>query len=150
MIMDKNVEFCDAVAVTGASGNTAVVGNVVPLLPSDGDYAASGRPLFFVALVDTEIDSAGEASTLQLHLMSDSTSNLTTSPTTHFSTGAIAEANLVAGALICCVQMPQGKYEKYIGVKRTVGGEEITAGKINAFLTPDPYPWIPMAANTGL
>ena len=87
----------------------------------------------------TAATSAGHAATMTVSLLSDSTANLATSPTTHFATSALAEAAFIAaGTTLVCVALPQGNYERYLGVKYTVGTENLTAGKFDAYLTLDP------------
>jgi hypothetical protein len=44
----------------------------------------------------------------------------------------------VAGYLVCAVKLPSGSYERYLGLWETVATANVTAGKINAFLTSDP------------
>jgi hypothetical protein len=56
----------------------------------------------------------------------------------HYSTAAIPVASLVAGYLVCAVKLPSGSYERYLGLWETVATANVTAGKINAFLTSDP------------
>jgi len=147
MILDERNEFADAVSVAAAAG-TALIGDVIDLGAASRDIGA-GQPLYFILETDgTEIITGGAAGTIEFRLVSDSTANLATSPTVHFSTGTIVtddaaanDARLNANSLICSVALPQGAvYERYLGVLAVIGTTTVTAGTINAYLAMDPYP----------
>jgi hypothetical protein len=143
MILDKLLEFGDAAACFTNVG-TAVVGDVVdlgsaPTLQNIG----GGEPIYLVVAIDTTI--VGATSTSQFKLVSDSTSNLTTSPTTHMDSGAIPVATTVAGYTVFCAPLPSNAtYERYLGVTVTSATANTTAGKANAFLTLTPPAWLAM------
>lgn len=143
MILDRENEFSDAQAVT----STAISTNVIDL----GDDAVTrniGDGIYLVVQTDTAATDVSSDATLTVTLESDSTSNLATSPTVHFSTGALAFAAFSpAGTMIAQVMLPRGEYERYVGVRYTVANGPLTAGKFNAFLTRDAQYWKPMAAN---
>jgi NADH:ubiquinone oxidoreductase subunit 2 (subunit N) len=52
----------------------------------------------------------------------------------------------VAGYTIV-VPLPQGVYERYLGILQTTAVAALTAGKINAFLTTDASRWMAYANN---
>jgi hypothetical protein len=95
--------------------------------------------------VDTAV--VGTTSTVQLQLCSDSTANLATSKTVHIDTGAIAEATLVAGYTLIYPLPVGATYERYLGIWETVGTNNLSAGKLNIFLTHDVAKWTPYADN---
>lgn len=141
MILDELTELADAQSVVGTAG-TAILTDVIdlnaaqlsPTLRDEGD----GTPIFLVIQVDTTILASGGAANVTFALTSDSTADLATSPTTHYSSGAIPKATLVAGYQIVTA-LPRGKtYERYLGLKVTPDTNNTTAGKINAFLTLNP------------
>jgi len=142
MIMDSRNEFCDATSVAAAAG-TALVGNVVDLGAKVYDIGVSG-PLYLVMTCDTDVITGGTAGTISFSLASDAQAAIATdgSATVHFSTGNFvtddaALNDLDAGSVIAMVQLPMGtQYERYLGILATVGTTTVTAGKINAFLTP--------------
>jgi hypothetical protein len=147
MILDERNEFADSVSVAAAAG-TALIGDVIDLGAASRDIGA-GQHLYFNLLTDgTEIITGGAAGTIEFRLVSDSTANLATSPTVHFSTGtivtddaAVNDARLNANSLICSVALPQGAvYERYLGVLAVIGTTTVTAGSVSAFLSADPYP----------
>ena len=99
----------------------------------------NGEPLYLVIQVDTAV--VGTTSTVQWQLASDSTANLATSKTVHLDTGAIAEATLVAGYTKIYALPVEATYERYLGLWQTVAVNNLSAGKINAFLTREPAKW---------
>lgn len=155
MILDERLEFGDALDVTGVAGAAALIGDVVDL-GEDGLDVGLGEDIYFVITTDTEIITGGNAGTVIFSLVSDSTANLATSPTTHFSTGALVtddaavnDSRLNAGGVICAVKLPVGTYERYLGILEDIDTTTITAGKINAFLTKDFSKWYSLANAVG-
>lgn len=138
MILDDRLEFADAAAIALNIGN-AIAPNtdVVDLgaTPTIRDLG-NGEQLYLVLQVDTAF--VGATATIQFQLASDSTANLATSRTNHIDTGAIAVATWVAGYTMI-IPLPLGSYERYLGLWMTVATANVTAGKLNAFLTADPY-----------
>jgi hypothetical protein len=139
MYLDERAEFCDATSAILAIGN-AIIGDVIDTKPATTSPNTTsdleGSDLYFVMQVDTTF--VGATSTTKFELASDSTADLATSKTVHYATAAIPVATLVAGYLICAVKLPSGSYERYLGVWETVATANVTAGKVNAFLTSDP------------
>lgn len=145
MILDERNEFADATSVAAVAG-TALIGDVIDL-GTDGVNDVEG--LYLVIQTDTEVITGGTAGTIQFDLVSDAAADLASGVlancTTHYSTGsmvtddaALNDARLNAGGTIACVALPKGQYERYLGVLCTIGTTTVTAGKINAFLTPVP------------
>lgn len=136
MILDERLEFCDATALTAAAAGTALEGDVVD---TGGDGAeGNSDDLYLVIQISTAVVGPD---TVQFHLVSDAQAAIAVdgSETRHFSTDAIAVADLVAGYQVCAVKLPRGTYERYLGVSRTtVGAGALSAGAINAFLTNNP------------
>lgn len=140
MIIDKMLEFADA-STAYTNVGTLTIGDVVDLgaSPTLKDIG-NGEPLYLVIKVDTAIEGASSTSTFKL--VSDSTSNLTTSPTTHWASGALAPATLIAGYTVACIALPISMtYERYLGITVTVATANTTAGKVNAFMTTTPPAW---------
>lgn len=138
MWLDKQNLLSDAQAVT----STAISENVIDTAYSGTAPLANlgdGKvPLYLVVLTQTTCTDTSSDATLTVTLESDSTADLATSATVHFSTGAIAFASFAAaGTQICAVALPHGNYERYVGVRYTVASGPLTAGKFDAFLTTD-------------
>ncbi|MDT8419350.1 MAG: hypothetical protein RQ754_02875 [Desulfuromonadales bacterium] len=141
MILDERLEFCDATALNTGGADTYLIGDVIDL--GTARDIGNGEPLYLCIQVDTEVDSAGDGVTLDFTLASDAQAAIADdgTATVHFSTGAIAQADLTAGAKVAMVALPLGSYERYLGILQTTAVEAVTAGKINAFLTKDPNGW---------
>ena len=144
MIIDKRNEFASATALNTGGAGTYNVGNVIDLsVPHDlgGDGA-----LYLVIQADTTI-TAGASGTVAFQLVSDAGSALETdgSQTVHFSRGTRTVGDgIPAGRVLAAVQLPmEGSkpYERFIGIQQVTGTAAVTAGKINAFLTPDVARW---------
>lgn len=148
MILDERLEFADAVSVA-AVASTALIGDVIDLQVARD--IGQGQPVYFVITVDTEVITGGSAGTIKFQLVSDAQAAIAIdgSATVHLDTGTFvtddAAANsalLNAGAILFSAPLPvEGNaYERYLGVLAIIATTEVTAGKINAFLTLDPPP----------
>lgn len=134
MLIDVKNHFADNLALTA----TAVATNVIDLSSTNLlKDMGSGKPLYLVFLVTTVLDSAGEAATLTITLESDDNTSLS-SATTHWSSGSIAEATLVAGYKKVIALPVEKTYQQYLGVRFTVGTENFTSGNVDCFLTDNP------------
>lgn len=133
MILDAQNLFSDNAAVT----STAISTNVIDLGSRNTlrDIGA-GEGLWLVVLVGTAVTAAG-AATVTVSLESDSTADLATSATVHYTTPAIGKATLVANYVVAKVRIPNGSYERYLGVRYTVATGPLTAGTFKAFLVKD-------------
>lgn len=152
MILDERNEFADAVSVAGSAG-TALIGDVIDLGATSSDIG-NGQPLYLVIQTDTEIITGGSAGTIQFALASDAAAAIATdgSASVHYTSASLvtddAAANsaaLNAGGVIAAVALPNGTYERYLGILATIGTTTVTAGKINAFLTTDVAKWVATA-----
>jgi len=139
MILDERTEFCDATALNTGAAGSYLIGDVVDLgVARDlgGDQAE-----YLVITVDTTATSGGSA-TGQFNLVTDDNSSLS-SPTVLASSRAVPVASMTAGSVLFAIQLPQEgtAYERYIGIQQVTGTAAFTAGKVNAFITPDVARW---------
>jgi len=148
MFVDNYYEFCDATSVAATAG-TALVGDVVDL-EAIGLDLGNGQPVYVVITTDTEVITGGSAGTITIKVASDAQAAIATdgSATVHLTTSALVTddaavnaAVLNAGGVIMCAALPLGTYERYLGILSVVATTEVTAGKINAFLTAGPTGW---------
>lgn len=147
MIMDERTEFCDNVAVAAAAG-TAARGDVVDLGAAAVDVGL-GQDVFCVIKTGaTAIITGGSAGTVRFQLVSDAQDPpaIDGSATVHFDTGTIATGatgtgRLAAGATIAQFALPNGTYERYLGILCITATTTTTAGTIDAFLTEDGSKW---------
>jgi hypothetical protein len=149
MYLDSRLEFSDGQAVTA----TAISTNVVDLISNASGKnpvrdIGTGEDVYLVVITRTAATDSGSDATLAVSLESDSTENLATSPTVHFTTGALAFAAFsAAGTVLAAVKLPSGNYERYLGVRYTVASGPLTAGNFDAFLTTDVDAWRAYARN---
>jgi hypothetical protein len=149
MYVDKHNEFSDGQAVTV----TAISSNVFDLISNSSGKnplrdIGTGQNVYLVVMTRTAATDASSDATLTVTLESDSTADLATSATVHFSTAALAFAAFSpAGAVLAAVKLPAGNYERYLGVRYTVAAGPLTAGNFDAFLTTDVDAWRAYARN---
>lgn len=149
MYVDKQAEFSDSQAVTA----TAISTNVMDLISNSSGKnplrdIGTGQDVYLVVQTAVAATDTSSDATLAVTLESDSTVGLETSPTTHFSTGALAFAAFSpAGTVLAAVKLPAGNYERYLGVRYTVASGPLTAGQFDAFLTTDVNAWRAYARN---
>lgn len=143
MYVDKQAEFADSQVVTA----TAISTNVIDLGATNTlkDIGA-GEDVYLIVQVDAAATAAG-AATVTFSLESDSTADLATSATVHYTSTAIAKTALTLGSTQLVVKLPPGSYERYLGVRFTVGTGPLTAGSFSAFLTTNAQAWRPYARN---
>lgn len=161
MILDERNEFADAVSVAAGTG-TALIGDVIDLDPAttapNTTIDIEGSDLYLVIQTDTEIITGGSAGTIQFQLASDAQAAIAVdgSATVHITTASLvtddAAANSAAlnvGGNIYVGKLPNGSYERYLGILAIIGTTTVTAGKINAFLTDTPAQYRAYADNVG-
>lgn len=150
MILDERTEFADATALNTGAAGTYNIGDVIDTQVGSLNTLlnfGNGQPLYLVISVDTTATSGG-AATGQFRLVSDAIATPDTSTATvHYTSAAIPVASLVAGTSPVVVALPHGSYERYLGIQQITGTAAFTAGKVNAFLTPDPAAWRAYADN---
>ena len=136
MILDQQNLFSDAQAITATANSS----NVIDTLPSGGPNTKSGlgdgQDISLFAQVNTTF-TAGGAATLQIALVSADDAALTVNPIVHYQTPALALAALTAKARPVALDLPYGKYRRYVGLQYTVATGPMTAGAITAGLVED-------------
>lgn len=143
MILDKQLEFSDAQAVT----STAISTNVVDLRtvsdaagtkvgPNTTVNLGVGEDLWLIIQTAVACTDTSSDATVTFTLESDSAAALNSSPTVHYSSGAVAFASFAdAGDRPVAIKLPSGSYQRYLGVRYTVASGPLTAGAFDAFLT---------------
>lgn len=145
MILDTQSMFSGTIASDGTrSGQaitaTAISTNVIDTRalsgsPTLADLGTTGTPVYLVVQVGAAFNTL---TSLTITLESDSTANLATSATVHFSSGAILLAALTANTTLLRIPLPVGAtYERYLGVRYTVTGTNPTLGTVFAHLVFD-------------
>lgn len=135
MFLDTQTKFSDAqpVTVTAVSSNVLDLRNAAtPTLVDEGIL----NQMWLVAQVNAAFTAAG-AATCTITLESSSTADLATSPTVHYSSGAIAVASMTLNTVLARFPIPSGDYQRYVGLRYTIATGPMTAGTITGFVTPD-------------
>lgn len=124
-----------AITVDAISENVLDLRNgSLPTLANEG--AGDGNP-WLVIQVLTAAAGGDAAKTVIFTLESDSTADLATSATTHWTSATLTGATLVAGYRVCAVRLPsEATYERYLGVRYNVSAT-FTAFSVTAFLAKD-------------
>lgn len=128
MILDGQLQFSDAQAVTATAGST----NQVDLGPTYQDQnvdLGTGEELYVVASLASALVGAGATVTVTVQTDSDSAFG---SPTTVQTIGTFAALS-AAGTKLQAKLQP-GLLEKYIRLVYTVAGGTLTGGSIDAHL----------------
>ena len=150
MIIDLQTTFSGTTAADGTKTGqaitaTAISANVLDLRatgtvgPTLVDEAIQLYDLWMVVQADQSADfAAAGAATLTITIESDTVVGLSSTPAVHYSTAAIAKASLVKGFVAVRTKLPSGDYQRFVGLRYTVGTGPFTAGAALAFLTPTP------------
>ena len=150
MILDERTEFCDAQALNTGAAATYNIGDQIDLGVAGRGIGEAGDQLYLVIQVSTGI-TAGSAGTVQFQLASDDSGTLATNGTQSihlqtraFTTGTgTGTTTLKAGTVLGVFALPiEGVvYERYLGVQQVTGTAALTAGAVDAFVTPTPAVW---------
>ena len=144
MYVDTQLPFSDSQAVTATAVSTNVI-DLVSLGLGGGSNVAlnviedmgNGEPIYLVVQTAVAV-TGGTSPTLTVTLESSTTADLATSPTVHYSSGALATATYSsAGTQFIAIALPMGDYKRYVGLRFTVASGPFTAGAFDAFLTHD-------------
>lgn len=150
MIIDSRNEFCNNVLLNTGAAGTYLLGDQIDLgaVPAPGPVGAVDN--MYVVIAVTAGITAGSAGTIQFQLASDDTASIATngSATVHLQTPAFVTGTgtgtttLRPGTVLATFQLPKAfNYERFLGILQVTGTAAITAGRVDAFLTPDPAAW---------
>lgn len=134
MLLDTQLKFSDAQALTATAVSTNVVdlrNQATPLLV---DEALTYSDMWLEVHCITAAAGGDAAKTTTITLESDSTADLATSATVHYTSAAITGAAQTAGAVLVRVKLPSGDYERYLGVRYTQSAG-FTSHTVTAFIT---------------
>lgn len=128
MFIDNEGLLCDGqdLTATAASDNHIDTNNIVN---------RAGEPQKMFLSVDETFDSGGDAATLTITYREDDSPAMA-SPAVIVTVPIIAEAALVAGAIIDLPPLPR-KTLRYLDVNLTVGTENFTSGSLTLGLVMD-------------
>ncbi len=132
MIFDKTTLLSDAQAITATAPSTNVI-DLGPIATGMARDIGKGKPIPLLVQVVEAFTAAG-AATLTIALQIDTVENFA-SPTTVWTSGAVALADLKAGKVFVPEFIPRGTNERYMRLNYTVATGPMTAGKIVAGVT---------------
>ena len=138
MITDAELLFSDTQdisQVAAAYNSTNVYDTRGSKTSPDNTSTFWGATNEMFGLITIDAAVVGTSSTVQFEFVSSAATTLTT-PTTHWDSGAIAEATLVAGYTFAFRLPPQETYLRYLGFIYTIGTATTTAGTVTSILTP--------------
>lgn len=144
MFIDSNLEFCDAASAALDTGDGITkLGNHKDVHPLTGDNAtvdlSGGEPIYLVIEVTTAFVGSGASYKLDL---TTSTETALSGGTTKniYTTGTLTIGNFTVGKRFIA-SLPNEDYHRYLGIRGTATGANVTAGAINAFITKDVTNW---------
>ncbi len=139
MLIDYNVYFGGAQkAITGAAATRIPLGGDTGGIDLSvaGDNAGPGELELVIQIQTTVLAAGGDANvTFSLETKAANTGWIATAGTVLWKSAAIAKATLVAGYTVCRIRLPKGCL-RYLQVVALPDTNEVTAGKVDAFLTP--------------
>lgn len=133
MLLDTQLKFSDAQALTATAVSTNVVDLRNQATPTLVDEAINSGDCWLEIHVITAAAGGDAAKTTTFSLESDSTADLATSATVHYTSAAITGAAMTAGAVPVRVKLPSGSYERYLGVRYTQSAT-FTSFTLTAFI----------------
>ncbi|MDR5772082.1 MULTISPECIES: Bbp16 family capsid cement protein [unclassified Caballeronia] len=134
MILDQQSLFSDAQAITASANSSNVIDTLPVNTPNTRSGIGDGEDISLFAQVGPNAFTGGTS--LQIQLVSADDAALSTNAQVHYDTGAVVLANLTAKARLIGIDLPYGKFRRYVGLKYTVVGT-MTAGVITAGLVKD-------------
>lgn len=129
MIMDVQNRFSNAQAITATAASTDIVD-----LGITGRNVGVGEDVYLVAQVVSAFTDTGSDSTVTVTAETDDNTGMS-SATTVATLGTFAALAAVGARLI--IKLPIANLERYLGLRYTVAGGNLTTGAITAFLTKD-------------
>ncbi len=132
-LYDVMFDLSDAQDISQAAGTVAST-DIIDFVDSDLEIG-QGEPLWLNIRIKTAFASAELDCTLAVALCYDTVAPVDSSSTVIYSTPAIAEASLTAGAWVLRMPLPVNvDEEKIVGLLYTIGTRTSTTGTVNAWL----------------
>jgi hypothetical protein len=148
MILDNRASLARSEEITGSVGR-AQVGDVInqektPITGASPEYGPLAGLCLVVRLGAAVASAEGGASVAFEVITGDVVTLDGGDEDILIATGPIPEAQLGAGAVVLAVELARSR--RFIGLFRTVTGEMVTQGRVDAFFTPDASQWKAYAA----
>jgi len=130
-LMDAQALLADDLDISGTATETTT-SNVIDL--GDAEKGA-GTPLRINARITTAVTSTG-SSTTEFKVISSAAEGLGT-PTTHWTSGALAKATLVAGYKLAIPPLPDEGLHQYLAITATNAVAVTDTGALHASVVAD-------------
>ena len=109
------------------------------------DVGIHGHTLYYRVMVgDTALDAAADSAAVTFALVTADNAALTSNPVTvdtfTVSVNGAGTSHPI-GTKLREVVLPSFEYKRYLGLRRTVATQNLTAGSVSAFLQLDPKGW---------
>lgn len=131
MIRGHHDTFSAAQAITANAASTNQLD-----LGAARDIAYGARPMYVVAQVTTAFTDSGSNSNCTVYLRSDS--DVAMGSPTNCQTIGVFATNAAVGTRLCQVIQPLATDERYLDLYYSMGGGDMSAGNVTAWITPDP------------
>ena len=136
-LFDAMFELSDAQDISQAAGTVAST-DIIDFTQADLEMGA-GSPYWLNVRIEDAYDSSGGAATLVVALCHDTVAPVDSSSTVIYQTRALTETELVAGAWILRMPLPNNVDDgRIVGLLYTIAGETSTAGTVNAWIDNGP------------
>lgn len=145
MIIDAQLTFSDAQAVTATANSTNVIDTGPLFAGNTGRNLGAGvrHPYIFIT-VDIAMTDASSDSTLAVALVTDD--NAALSSATTIATLTTFAALTAAGTTFFAPLPVSNSYERYIALTFTPANGNLSTGSFTAGITLDPQAWVPTAS----
>lgn len=131
MILDNQLLFSDAQAVTATAGSTNIIDTAPLFTGNTGRNVGMGRQMYIFVTVDTAFTDSGSDSTIAVTIETDDNTSMS-SPTTIATLTTFAA--LTAAGTKFFAPLPLATYERYIGLRYTTANGNLTTGAFTAGL----------------
>jgi len=131
MLIDNNLLFSDAQAVTATAGSTNII-DTAPLFSGNlGRRVGNGKPIYIFISVDVAFTDSGSDSTIAVTVETDDNTSMSSATTVATITTFAA---LTAAGTKFFAPLPIANYERYIGIRYTAANGNLTTGSFTAGL----------------
>lgn len=137
-ILDKRLEFCDDTSLVTTGTDTLLLGSQIDLETAGLDLGTGDNPYLVIQIEDALGSTLTNTEVFKLVSDDRASINTTGSATVHFTSSTVTGTLGVAGYRVACVKLPNGTYERYLGILCATSTVASTAGSVNAYLTFNP------------
>jgi len=135
MLLDNNLLFSDAQAITATAASANQI-DTAPLFSGNlGRRIGNGKRAFIFVSVDVAFTDTGSDSTIAVTLETDDTSAMSSAAT--IATLTTFPALTAAGTILFFPIPMSALYERYIGLRYTAAGGNLTTGSLTAGIVLD-------------